>query len=249
MHLLFSLILGTSLAGAGAGEFDHGYSSLAQFYGQAIAVQGVDYADLATRRTQLDDAVAAMASADLTGFGEAQQLALYINAYNAYTIRLVLDNQPLKSIMDLDGGKVWDARKFVVANGSLTLNQIEHEHVRRLGDARVHAAVNCAARGCPPLSSTPFTADAIEAQLTAASGAWAAHNAYRIEGQMLWLSSLFDWYGDDFSTRGDLPDVDGKSEAALWFIGDHVPAAQRARLHGGGLTAAWQPYDWSLNGR
>ena len=244
--ILAELLVGLALAGS---DFDHDYTALDRFYGDAVSARGVDYDALATRRAQLDEAIAAIADAPVDEFTASQQLALYVNAYNAYTLATVLDARPLKSIMDIDGGKVWDTRKFRVAGRDLTLNQIEHGNVRRLGNGRIHAAVNCASKGCPPLPPDPLRGSTSEAQLDAAARTWAATNAYRIEGGTVYLSSIFDWYADDFPARGDIPGVDGKAEAALWFLSDFVGADAKARLTGGGLTAAWQSYDWSLNAR
>ena len=180
-----------------------------------------------------------------------QQLALYVNAYNAHTLATVLDAMPLKSIMDLDGGKVWDTRTFPVGGRSLTLNQIEHEHIRKLGDGRIHAVVSCASRGCPALPPDPLRAQTCEAQLTSAARSWAGTNAFRVDGGTVYLSSIFDWYGEDLApyAKGDLAKVDGKAEAALWFLSTVVGEKERVRLLSGELDAAWASYDWTLNRR
>ena len=78
---------------------------------------------------------------------------------------------------------------------------------------------------------------------------WAATNAFRVDGSTVWLSRIFDWYGEDFAfeVRGDLPKVDGEPEAALWFLSRYVDDATRQKLVSGALTAGWMEYDWSLN--
>ena len=96
-----------------------------------------------------------------------------------------------------------------------------------------------------------MSAATVGAQLDEAARAWARTNAYRIDGGSVALSSIFDWFGDDFaSVKGerDLPGIDGKAEQAVWFLAAHVDADARAALLG--VTAAtWAEYDWSLNQR
>jgi hypothetical protein len=174
---------------------------------------------------------------------------LYVNAYNAYTLATMLDGGPPASIRDLDGGKVWDTRKFVVAGESLTLNQIENDRVRKLGDGRIHAAVNCASKGCPPLPPKPLTATDQGAQLDEDARRWTRTNAFAISGSTVKLSMVFDWYGDDFTreNQGDIAGVDGEAENALWFLSKHADPATKQKLLSGTLTAGWQEYDWALN--
>ncbi len=236
---------------AGDGGFDHDHGAFAAFLRGAVDGVRVDYALLASRQAMLEQYLDELAEVDATGFTAPQKLALYVNAYNAYTIDLVLDAGLPKSIRDLDGGKVWDTRTFRVAKSELTLNQMEHAHARELADGRVHAVVNCASLGCPPLPPAPLTATGLEGQLDAAARRWAATNAYRVEGDTVKLSMIFDWYGEDFADarKGDLAKVDGEAEAALWFLARYTDAATSAKLTSGTLTATWMEYDWTLNRR
>jgi len=233
-----------------AGGFDHDYAALDAVYDGAVSVAGVDYRVLATRRARLDEAIGAMAAVSIEDFTGPQKLALYVNAYNAYTLQIVLDAMPLDSIRDLDGGKVWDTRTFRVAGVDLTLNQIEHDHARKLADGRVHAVVSCASRGCPPLQPEPIRPRSVEAQLDTAARQWASHNAWAIVDGTLQLSPIFDWYGEDFpSGGGDIPGVEGKQENALWFLAGFVEKRQRAQLISGRYPVVWAAYDWRLNAR
>ena len=148
----------------------------------------------------------------------------------------------MKSIQDIAGGKVWDQRTFKVGRGSMTLNQIEHGNVRKLGDGRIHAAVNCASKGCPPLAKKPFTPGNIDAELTAGAQHWVRVNSHKLVGDVARLNKIFDWYGDDFV---DMPagtaTPEDKQKAAKAFI----------EKYGGDLSGAksfeWNDYDWSLN--
>lgn len=243
------LLLTHSLAGAA--PFDHDHGALTRLLDGAVGPTGIDYAALATRRERLDNYLQSVAQVDASGFKEPQQLALYVNAYNGYTLQLMLDEGPPKSITDLDGGKVWDTRRFAVAGASLTLNQMEHEHARKLADGRVHAVLNCASKGCPPLPPRALSATDVDAQLDQAARTWTRTNAYSLQDGQVLLSMIFDWYGDDFASfdRGDLPRVDGKAEDALWFLSRYVDPSTKDRLLSGTLRAGWQTYDWSLNRR
>jgi Protein of unknown function, DUF547 len=243
------MLLWIVAAYADAGPFDQSHAQLASVLRGAVSDAGVDYALLATRREELRTYLTGVAEADLAGWSSAQKLAFYVNAYNALTVALILDSGQPKSIMDLDGGKVWTTRRFQVAGQSLTLDQIENQRARPLSDGRVHAVLNCASRGCPPLPPAPLVAATSSAQLDEGARRWARINAYRITGETVALSSVFDWYGEDFASerKGDLPKVDGDAESALWFLSRFVDPAVSAILTSGTLTATWAPYDWSLN--
>ena len=243
------MIVFVAAAWADSGPFDHQHAGLATFLKGAVSETGVDYAALKGRRGTLDAYLAQVKAADPSGFTPAQKLAFYVNAYNGYTLATVLDAGPPASIRDLDGGKVWDTRRFVVGGRELTLNQIENDEVRKLGDGRVHAVLNCASKGCPPLAPAPLTATGTEAQLDEAARRWARTNAWTLTGSELSLSMVFDWYGDDYAeeNRGDLAKVEGEAENALWFLSRFVDEATKAKLLSGTLTVGFAPYDWSLN--
>jgi hypothetical protein len=181
----------------------------------------------------------------------AEKMAFWINAYNALTVDLVADNWPLRSIRDLDGGDPWGTRSFTVAGRQVTLNDIEHKILRPMGDARIHAAVNCASRGCPPLARQAFTGAALDAQLDAVAQSWVRGSGARVDPATgtVTLSRIFEWYGEDFVASYGLPDVPGiagKQEAAANFVARYWPD-QAAYLHGGGYTVAYSTYDWSVN--
>ena len=236
---------------AGEGGFDHQHTALAAFLKGAVSARGVDYGTLATRRDTLERYLASVRTAEIGDWSAAEKLALYVNAYNAYTLKLMLDEGPPESILNLDGGKVWETRRFPVAGESLTLNQLEHERARKLADGRVHAVVNCASKGCPPLPPTPLTPSGQSAQLDRATRTWASTNAFTLTGDTVLLSRIFDWYADDFVKAGnaDLAGVDGKAEHALHFLARYVDDPTKARLLSGTLKAGWQDYDWTLNQR
>jgi hypothetical protein len=180
--------------------------------------------------------------------GGAEKMAFWINAYNALTIDLIADNYPLGSIRELDGGDPWESRRFTVAGQLVTLNHIEHMILRPMGDPRIHAAVNCASRGCPPLSGSVFTGAGLDGQLDAAAARWMQSNGIRVESGAVHLSKIFDWYGDDFLADSDfdIPGVSGREEAAINFAVRYLPQ-QASQLRAGGYTVDYSEYSWSLN--
>lgn len=240
MSLLLTAAFGVALSAEG---FDHGYGAFDRFLEGAVSEAGVRYDLLAGRRDLLKAHLDQVAAAPVATFTEAQKLALYVNAYNGHTLATILDALPLGSIRDLDGGKVWSTRTFLVAGERLTLDAMEHERARKLADGRVHAVVNCASKGCPPLPPDPLKADGIEAALDEAARRWVRTNAVVLRGTTVELSKIFSWYATDFTRWGtvDLPFADAQQDAAIGFV----------RAFGGKLDgvsgASWASYDWSLN--
>ncbi len=251
MYAMVLLALGQPAQAGDDSGFDHSHGKLATFLQDAVGSRAVDYGLLAKRRDTLDSYLADVKGASVEGWSRAERLALYVNAYNAYTLQLMLDNGPPSSIRNLDDGKVWDRRTFVVGGESLTLNQMEHGKARKLADGRVHAVVNCAATGCPPLPPRPLTPVGQSAQLDRATRHWAEVNAFTLSGDSIALSKIFDWYAEDFTSasQGDLAKVDGKAENALWFLSRYVDEPTKAKLLSGTLSSDWQEYDWSINAK
>jgi hypothetical protein len=229
--------------------FDHEHTRLASVYAGAVGPSGVDYGVVATRREALDAWLAAAAEAPVASFTPEQRVALWVNAYNALTIRLVLDHPQIASIRDLDGGEVWKRRTFRVAGETLTLDALEHQRIRPASDGRVHAVLSCAARSCPPLPAEPLRAGTIDAQLTAAASAWARGGALTIRGDTVYLSEIFKWFPEDFAQWRQGPIV-GANEAqtrGLWFVARYADDDRAERAVAGVYAVAWDPYDWSLN--
>jgi hypothetical protein len=192
--------------------------------------------------TTLDAFTTALATATEPA-APKEKMAFWINAYNALTLDLVADNYPLGSIRELDSGDPWSMRRFTVAGQSVTLNHIEHQILRPMGDPRVHAAINCASLGCPPIPPTPISGDTIDAQLEAASERWLRSNGIAInpqEGSVL-ISKVFDWYGEDFITAEESKEVAATRFAATYLT------EQSAFLTSGAYTTSYMSYDWVIN--
>lgn len=215
----------------------------------------VDYAAVA-QDGRLPRYLAQVAATDPAGLATREaRLAFWINAYNAYTLHLIAAHHPLATINALaDGGRwrerqtgdtPWDIRFATVGGRVMTLNEIEHDTIRRqFGDPRIHFALVCAAVSCPPLRGEPYAAERLDAQLdeqTRAFLADGAHNRFDARARRAVVSPLFDWYAADFGAD---------REAVGRWIGHHAPAgvARSLRADPGRWTWAFGEYDWALNG-
>lgn len=196
-----------------------------------------------TDRKSLKDYLSALQSVDPRGFRRDEQMAYWINLYNALTIDLILENYPVGSIKKT-GSKLfsfgpWDDPIANVAGHSITLNDIEHKILRPIWkDRRIHYAVNCASRGCPDLSPQAYTRHNLEAQLEKGAHDYVNHpRGASLSDNTLKVSSIYHWYAEDF----------GDSEGSLI---DHLKTYAdpdfKARLDtfSGSVD---HDYDWSLN--
>ena len=216
------------------------------------------YAGMAADRSALKTYLGALSSvsaSDFAGFGKSRQMAFLINAYNAFTIELVLMRYPkLASIKDLGSllQSPWK-RAFVPLLGTtMSLDGIEHDRLRARGgydDPRIHFAVNCASVGCPPLREEAYVAERLDAQLDEQARRFMSdrsRNRWSSGQQRLEVSKIFDWYGEDFRLghRGVT-----STEA---FYALHADAladapADRERIRGQREAVSFLAYDWALN--
>lgn len=132
-----------------------------------------------------------------------EQLAYWINAYNAYTIKLIIDNYPINSIKDIRNP--WD-EKFIPFDGQLiSLNFIEHEILRKMDEPRIHFAIVCASVSCPKLQNDAFVPNQLEKQLTVATKSFLADTDRNdITKNELRISQIFKWFTKDFKQNGSL---------------------------------------------
>lgn len=216
------------------------------------------YAGMAIDRPALQGCLALFSAVSAQAFGafsKPQQMAFLINAYNAFTIELVLGRYPqLASIKDLGSlfGSPWKKAFVPLLGGMRSLDEIEHGMLRapgRYDDPRIHFAVNCASVGCPPLREEAFVAERLDAQLDEQAARFMAdrsRNRWSSAEQRLEVSRIFDWYGDDFRAghRGirSLEDFFTRHAEAL----ADAPA-DRERIRAQRATVAYLPYDWALN--
>jgi uncharacterized membrane protein YdjX (TVP38/TMEM64 family) len=226
----------------GGPTFDH--HELDQLLKTHVAAGGwVDYSGLARESGQLDAYLAHLAEAPFDELGRSEKLALLINAYNAFTLRLILDNSPIDSIRTIPADKRWDDVRWRVGPHTWSLNQIEHEQIRpKFREPRVHFALVCAAVGCPPLRCEAYAAGRLEEQLADQARYVHAHDRWfrlAADGKDVWLTSLYRWY------RGDFEQVAG---SVVGFAAWYAPGLKSILDTGRTPTIRWLDYDWSLNG-
>jgi len=140
-----------------------------------------------------------------------EQLVYWINAYNAFTVKLIIDNYPLKSIKDISNGlpmidSPWDIKFFKIGEREMDLNTIEHEILRKMfSEPRIHFAINCASFSCPKLRNEAFEADKIETQLQDQAIDFLTNpDKNLINESATQLSKIFDWFKSDFEKQGTL---------------------------------------------
>jgi hypothetical protein len=216
----------------------------------------VDYATLQRDPAQLDryvKALGTMAPERFASWSEADQIALLINAYNALTLRSIIDHDPIRpSIKAIPG--VWKFRRHQLMGRSLTLDAIEHEILRReYNEPRIHAALVCAAISCPPLRREAYTGPALDRQLEDQTNRWLASpvglKIDRAAGTVR-ISSIFQWFAEDWHRADpEAAAVPGhpKESAVLRFIARHRPAEEQALILAGDYRLAYLPYNWDLN--
>jgi len=254
------LALGGAALAARAQGFDHGYAAWDGLLKQHVRwlpdgkQSRVDYAGFQRDRAALKSVLAALSAvtpAGFEGFSRAQQMAFLINAYNAFTVELILTKYPdLKSIKDLGSllRSPWKIEFFTLLGAQRHLDWIEHERLRPVyAEPRVHAAVNCASIGCPALRDEAFTAARLELQLEDGMRRFMADRTRnRVQGGEVRVSSIFKWFRADFEQGhggfGRLEDVFAKYALEL-----SDSAEEQARLRERALPLRFLDYDWSLN--
>ena len=167
-----------------------------------------------------------------------KQKAFWINAYNAYTIKLILENYPLKSIMNIKqkGKTAWKIPFAKVGGKTYTLDHIEHKILRKkLFDPKIHVGVNCASGSCPKLGNKAFTEENVEAELTQLMKDFVNDSSRnKITTKKVKISEIFNWFKSDFTKNGSVIDYLNKySETEI---------NSKAKI-------SYLKYDWSLNSK
>lgn len=233
-------------AASGEGQFDH--SSYDQLLRANVdyAAGRVDYASLKKEQNELLAYNERLGDAELSKLSSEARMALLINAYNAFTLQLILENYPgVSSIKDLDSP--WKAERWELGGDTVSLDDIEHGLLRPVfKDPRIHFAVNCAAIGCPALADFAFRSESLDEQLEEVSRRTLRSPRYaRAEGGELRLTKILSWYGDDFTKEGWSPRAESIPEFVARYGSDAV--RELVEKHGADTPVAFVDYDWSLN--
>lgn len=243
--LVAPLLLVVGSTAAQAGDFDHTHAALNDLLKTHVKEARVDYAGLKSHRKGLDDylaRVAAVGRPEFDGWDQPRQLALLINTYNATTLQLIIDHYPVKSIKDIGSWLKgpWDQPVVHLWGRTFTLNQLEHEILRkRYTEPRIHFALVCAAKGCPPLRAEAYVGTRLDDQLDDQAHLFlanAAKNRVDARRRTVYLSPIFKWYGEDFEKAS------GSVLAALkpWWPGKPSAGYEQFKIR-------YTDYDWSLN--
>lgn len=174
-------------------------------------------------------------------WSKEEQLAYWINAYNAFTVKLIVDNYPVKSIQDLHPtvkiplvNTVWHIKFFKIGGKEASLDEIEHKILRKeFEEPRIHFAINCASFSCPPLLNEAFFPEKIDQQLDKVAITFVNDTKRnKITADKVEISSIFSWFKGDFTKNGSL--IDYLNQYSTTKI---KPNAKVSHLD----------YDWSLN--
>ena len=189
-------------------------------------------------RGRLAGYLARLAPGSSAPLADPEKIAILINAYNAFIIADVLDRYPVDGIRSVPGA--FTAESHAIGGGLYSLDEIEHTAVR-LGGYRVHAALVCASRSCPPLDRRPWAAADLAAHEEERMRAWMARSdLYRFEPEKntVFLPRYFDWYRADFDAAG-----------VARVLAAHAPERYREWLSRGAFRVEFLDYDWRLNDR
>lgn len=191
----------------------------------------VNYVGIKKNEAKLDAYLATLAKEiPASDWSRSEAMAYWINAYNAYTVKLILNNHPLGSITDLDGGDPWKVKWIKLAGKTYSLNNIEHDILRpKYKDPRIHFAVVCAAKSCPPIANRAFTAANLNSLLQSSTRAFINNSAFNQTKGTLKISKIFDWYKEDF---GDV----------TAYLNKYLSVKIE-----GNPDVGFMDYDWSLN--
>jgi hypothetical protein len=201
----------------------------------------VDYASLNKDAAALDTYISSLATAPFEQMDRDEKLALLINSYNAFTLRLILDywdSGNLHSIKDIPAADRWDAKQWKIAGNFWSLSDIEHQQIRNhFNEPRIHFALVCAAYSCPKLHNEAFTADQLERQLE--NQTKYAHNHDRwfrsdATNNQIEITALYDWYSGDFVKNAG---------SVLSYVARYKPQINLSDPP----AVSYLNYDWKLN--
>ena len=213
-----------------------GWNTLLSTY---VAEDGFRYEALkghAEHRDLLARYVGQIGSASDSGWDRAEALAFYVNAYNALTVAAVIEAWPLESVMNVEG--FFDTVEHRVAGASMTLNALENDIIRsdRFDDPRIHFAVNCASKSCPPLATEAYTAANLESRMEAAARSYVRATTV-VSGRKAEISRLFEWFAEDF----------GGADGVRTFVAGRLEGDAAETVRNPRTTLGFHDYDWAIN--
>jgi hypothetical protein len=179
-----------------------------------------------------------LASFDTSTLKNEDKLAFYINTYNIFAIKLVIDYKPRKSIRDIGSwfSPVWQKPAGIVNGKPISLDTLEHKILRKMKEPRIHFAIVCASMSCPDLRNEAYESEKLESQLDEQARIFLAdkEKGIRIKNENIYISKIFDWFSEDFSK-------DNNAAGVLQFIAKYQIEAGRFSNY------KTLDYNWRLN--
>jgi len=270
LAVLTCIVLLLTPHGSDAGAFNgqdfySGYAKLLINYVDGDGM--VDYQGMKNDRAGLDRFTIALGNFDSDVFSSMSteyKVAFLVNAYNAFTLTLIIDNYPIQSkklaglrypansIRQISGA--WDSISFKLLGKGTTLDHIEHEMLRKqFNTAGIHMALVCAAMSCPPLRNEPYYGASLDLQLKDQTRNFIANpDKFRIDRakKRVYLSSIFKWFGDDFIPRygtDKYPHLKNGQRAVINYLYPFLSAKDQQFLQHTKYKISFTKYDWSLN--
>ncbi len=243
--ILSWLLCQVSLAAA----FDFsGWDALVKKYVQTATVEGVALNAIAYKDLKGDPefkkVVNGLKTASLKDLKTRdEKLSFWINVYNVLAAKVVIDNYPVKSIKDVGSffRPVWKRPAGVVAGKERTLNDVEHEILRKMGDPTIHVAIVCASVSCPDIRKEAYTAERLDEQLDDQMQKFLENSGKGMKvdakKKRVYLSSIFNWFEEDFESQGGV----------IAFISQYVSPSEKKNLKKYGKNLKYLDYNWDLN--
>lgn len=269
--LFFAALFTTTLMmSASAQSFDHSHAAFSALLKKhVVLVDGgktskVNYVELGKDRAAVKgylESISKVSEAEFNGWTKPQRMAFLINAYNGFTLELILQNYPTKSIKDIGGtfDNRWKRKFFKLFGQDSYLDKIEHETLRKPGtydEPRVHFALNCASIGCPSLREEAFTADKLDKQLEEQAVRFLSdrsRNRYEVKSEKLEVSMIFKWFKEDWESGykgfdNKTPAIKSREDYFARYAKQLADApADQQKIADGKAAVSFLDYDWSIN--
>lgn len=230
----FAGVLAHSTFGQASENWSESYDRLLKKYVTPSGVRYAAWKGNAGDLQELERVVQGIGAANVNSLGRNEQLAFYINAYNAWILHEALEKYPTKSVKDTFF-TFFTSKRIKVAGQETSFNALEKETIRsKFADPHVHFALNCASQSCPPLNPEAFRAGNLDAQMEKLARNFINSPkgvAYQEGAKSAELSKIFDWYKDDFKEGGPLAFINKR----------------RTKPLPNDIKISYQDYDWSLN--
>jgi hypothetical protein len=231
------LVTAISVLFAAAAQAQNWMEPYNRLLGKYVTAGGVKYSEWKSNAADMQSiqaVVDGIAKKGISGLDKRQQVAFYLNAYNAWILHEALGKYPTNSVKDALF-TFFTSKRITVAGQQTSFKALEDNVIRKLGEPRVHFALNCASRSCPPLNREAFAGDKLDGQLEKLAKGYVYSDRgvrYNAAGKSADLSKIFDWYKDDFKGEG----------GTLAFINK-----RRSSAIPNDAKISFQDYDWGLN--